>query len=447
MHTDLKRHLFPGDGREAIALALCGRHKNDKNDYFLVHDICFIPHEQCSIRESYRVTWPTEALEPLIDNAIKNGFAILKIHSHPTGYNSFSDTDDASDKAVFEYIHACINNDLPQVSAVMLPDGKIFARAITSTLEFIPVQMVSVAGDNLHFWFHERLTSNDEMTKRIRQAFGEGTVDLLKNLKIAIVGCSGTGSPTIEALIRNGVGKVVLVDPDKVEKKNLNRILNTTLSDAIEGRLKVEVLKEAIEQIGFNTEVIVYPVNLFDSKEAIREIASCDIIFGCTDSIDSRHLLNHISTFYLIPYFDMGVKLLSDGQGGIDQITGAVHYIQPGGSSLLSRGVYTLEKLRAANLIRTDPAEYARQRKFGYIVDIEVESPAVISINMHVSSIAVNDFLARIHPYRFMNNSKCACTLMDFSDWNMQTLEDGEPDKYLKKYVGRGYMPRLLNLL
>ena len=47
-------------------------------------------------------------------------------------------------------------------------------------------------------------------------------------MSIAVVGCSGTGSPVIEQLARLGVGRLVLVDPDRVEEKNLNRIVNAT---------------------------------------------------------------------------------------------------------------------------------------------------------------------------------------------------------------------------
>lgn len=51
------------------------------------------------------------------------------------------------------------------------------------------------------------------------------------------------------------------------------------------------------------------------SPEAVHEVACCDVIFGCTDGAEARHLLNHIATFYSIPYFDVGVRLDADGQG------------------------------------------------------------------------------------------------------------------------------------
>ena len=64
----------------------------------------------------------------------------------------------------------------------------------------------------------------DAFTLRHAQAFGTGTTALLRNLSVAIVGCSGTGSIVAEQLARLGAGRLVLVDPDRVEEKNLNRI-------------------------------------------------------------------------------------------------------------------------------------------------------------------------------------------------------------------------------
>jgi len=72
------------------------------------------------------------------------------------------------------------------------------------------------------------------------------------------------------------------------------------------------------------------------------------------DGVEGRHLLNRLTTFYLMPYFDVGVRLDADGNGGIERIAGAVHYLQPGLSSLLSREVYNMARVEAEEMRRTD---------------------------------------------------------------------------------------------
>ena len=124
-------------------------------------------------------------------------------------------------------------------------------------------------------------------------------MERLQKLRIAVVGCSGTGSIVIEQLARNCVGTLVLVDPDIVEVKNLNRIINSTMFDARTQRKKVDVARDAIIKMEFGTTVETFADNLFN-PDVVRAVAECDIVFGCVDTVDCRHLLNKISSFYLI---------------------------------------------------------------------------------------------------------------------------------------------------
>ena len=236
------------------------------------------------------------------------------------------------------------------------------------------------------------------------------------------------------------------VDPKLVEKRNLNRILNTNSRHVENHEFKVDVIADCIGSIGFGTKVYVFKENLYDSREAILALISCDIIFGCVDSIDGRHLLNQISTFYLIPLIDMGVKLEADDLGGIRQINGAVHYIQPGGSSLMTRGVYKMKGLEAAGLMRQDPEEYERRSHEKYIVNLPVESPAVISVNMQTSSYAINEFLDRIHPFKGTDPKDRAAIWLSISEDMIFTEQDGTPDSFLEKRVGRGDIKPFLEM-
>lgn len=445
-YQTLKQHLYPGYGKEAVAIALCGRHKTKEQTKFLIHELIPIPYDQCMTREPLLVNWSIKIIIPYLEKASRRGLAILKIHSHPTGLSIFTETDNVSDKELFESVFGWMEDDEPHASAIMLPEGKIFGRIFHLDLSYHPIDKISIVGDNLSFWFNSQHEKTHEFEKRTAQTFGEGTTQKLNQLKIAIVGCSGIGSPLIEQIVRLGVGHVVLIDPDRIEEKNLNRILNSTMQDAKEQQYKVDILSKAIEKFGLNTKVTTFNQNLYDSKESLKAIADSDILFGCVDSVDGRHLLNQLATFYLIPYFDLGVKLVSDGLGGISQIVGSVHYLQPGGSSLRTRGMYTHEELRASSMLRSNIEEYKKQKKSGYIVDVDVDSPAVISINMYIASMAVNEFLARIHKFRYDSNSHFSISRISFTDSYLQHEEDGSPDTYLEKFVGRGDMEPIINM-
>lgn len=241
----------------------------------------------------------------------------------------------------------------------------------------------------------------------------------------------------IDQIARLGVGRLVLVDPDLVEEKNLNRILNTTRADL--GKPKVEVLRDFIGRLGLGTKVAAYPTEL-SNRDAMRAVASCEVVIGCMDSVDGRDLLNRIATFNLQPYFDVGVRLDADGQGGIAQICGSTHYLQPGGSSLKSRGVYTSEQARAAGLRRSDPESYKDEVERGYIRGVEEDRPAVISVNSVFASLVVMELLSRLHPYRLDPNGGFAAQTISLTIGSWQRRQDGEPDAVLARHAGRGDM-------
>lgn len=442
-HAELMGHLFPGDGLEAVAIALCGHRRGGDRHKLLVRRVTPVPYEACPVRTPDRVTWNTDVLPPLLEEAARQGLAIVKIHGHRHP-SPFSVVDDHSDRALFPSIHAWTDSD-PHASAIMFRDGRMIGRLVDQQGRFHPLASVNVVGDDLLFWTPATQPAPvPEFGQRVAQTFGSGTYDRLRKLRIAVVGCSGTGSPLIEQLARNCVGSLLLVDPDCVEEKNLNRILNATMGDALNQRPKVDVAARAIRAMGLGTVVETYHRSLFD-PDAVRAVAGCDVVFGCMDSVDGRHLLNKLATFYLVPYFDLGIRLEADGKGGVDQVVGTVHYLQPGGSSLLSRHVYTMEQVRAAGLFRTNPAVYRAQLKEGYIRGVQEDRPAVVQVNSLVASLAVNEFLARLHPYRLDPNADYAVHRLSISHGIYEHESDGEPCPTLVRHVGRGDVTPLLD--
>ena len=363
-HTDLHQHLFPGDGKEAVAVALCGRTASLGSEVLLVHKLTLLPYEACK-RSRDRITWPPTLVEPFFREAAENNLAIMKVHSHPGGYDGFSSIDDDSDRKLFESVYGWVDGDRPHASAIMLPNGRMRARAVFVGGAFAPVRHVQVVGNNVLFWFDQPGLAVPAFAERHAQLFGPGTTTLLGRLRIAVVGCSGTGSPVIEQLVRLGVGELVLVDPDHVEERNLNRILGTTAEDASQRRLKVDVLERHIDRIGLGTQVHKFASTLQDYA-AMRAVAASDLVIGCMDGLSGRHILSRLTRYYLLPYIDVGVKLEALKDGTINQVAGSVHYLQPTGLDFVDRGLFSLETLEAENLLRTSPDEYRERHARGY---------------------------------------------------------------------------------
>lgn len=450
-HDHLKSFLFPGDGNEAVALLLCGRRPGDRRHRLTVREIHGIPYDNCSVRTPTRVTWPPDYITPMLDRAAVEGLSVFKVHSHPTGYAAFSKTDLAGDARLLPMIRGWVELNIEHGSIVMLPDGQMFGQALNVDGDFQNIDCISVAGDDLHFWYSNIGNADSpSFVASHSQIFDEGTIDRLQRLSVAVIGASGTGSPVIEQLVRLGVGEIVIVDDDIVEDRNINRILNSTMADAEEQRAKVNVLGDAIERIGLGTKIVRINKSLWD-EDVIKVVAQSDVLFGCMDTIDGRHLLNRLATYYTLPYFDVGVRLdtfrTGERKGHVREICGTVNYIRPGRSSLLSRGLFSMAQVSAAGLRRNDRSAHDRQVEDGYIAGVEAHRPAVISVNMFAAALTVNEFLARLHPYREEPNKESAA--VTFSLASIELLPEPEDGicEVLSGKVGLGDVVPLLGLM
>ena len=298
-------------------------------------------------------------------------------------------------------------------------------------------------GDDLLMWWGNR---GWPQTRPI--AFSSDMTAELGLLTAVVVGVSGTGSISAEQAARLGFGRVILVDPDKVEGKNLNRLLNSTIADASLARLKTEMFSEAIE--GFRGQGVGKSVPLeLGVREAVLEAAQADVIFSCVDSQEGRQIADFLAASFLIPLFDVGVTIpLRDAGNGkaISDVVGRIDYVQPGGANLFDRGVWTPDGLRAEYLRKTSPEAFQSQLDEGYIKGIIETAPAVISLNMRASAAVMNEFVARAYPFRHDSNRNFARTMFSLAAAEEEYFAEDDFPKRGSYLVGQGAREPLLGI-
>jgi hypothetical protein len=409
----LHTHLHPGDGLEAAAILLCRAVRGDRSR-LLVYDHILAPLGS-SQREKAHIVWQGETLSDAIDRAEDEGASLVLIHSHPGSMLAFSSIDDDSDRDIIPHIFAGWSEQSPAAfhgSAIMTPDGAIRARLYDSQHQMETVDLVTVTGDDIHYFWAEDIEGNKPPA--LVQPFCEGMTEKLGRLSAGIIGASGTGSIMAEQAARMGFGEINLIDFDLIEHKNLNRILNSSLADAEESRLKVDMLKAAIEGYRDNCTVNAFPLNISE-REAVLAAAKCDVLFGCVDSLEGRHMLDLLAQAMLMPLFDVGVtiptRMLSDKRTVVSDAIGRIDYIQPGRSTLFSREVYNSESLRAEYLAMVDPEAFRDEAAEGYIKGIAQEAPSVIALNMRAASACMLEYIARAFPFRHESNVDYARTI------------------------------------
>lgn len=438
-HAALVDYLFPGDGLEAAAVLVCNRGTGRRGSRLLVTDIICPPYEKCKRRPD-EVLWPfAETVSPELITAMdRRNQSLVTIHSHPEGSAQFSPVDDNNDRTLLSSVSGWFDDGRPHGAAVMQPDGLIRARTVDEGGAFLAIHSVTVVGERIKCW--KRATPNPEEIheSRLRQTFGRGTLELLRGMRVAVVGCSGTGSIVVELLTRNAVGELVIIDDDALDAVNLNRIVNGTSADAARRRPKVLALKDAIDRIGLGTTVHAYE-GVTDSAAIVKALIDCDVIFGCVDTAFGRYHLDCIASAYLIPYFDVGVDLDADGEGGILSADAVAHYVHPEGSSLLSRGAYTMDQVTAELWRRADLTYYDQQRLAGYLAAVGDDQPAVMSVNMQASCLAFNDFLARVAGFRLDADSDFNTQRFRLVHGSFETdAAEGKPHRLMQPYMAAG---------
>jgi len=108
----------------------------------------------------------------------------------------------------------------------------------------------------------------------------------LKNSSVGIAGLGGLGSNAAVALARVGIGRLVLVDFDKVEEKNLTR--QYYFLEHI-GKSKVESLKAIIEKINPQVEIITHNIKL---KKGFMEkpFKDVNVVIEALDNAETKTL-------------------------------------------------------------------------------------------------------------------------------------------------------------
>lgn len=428
-YSELRSRLLRYDGGEAVILGRCGHHLSDESDIAMLFDISHVIAGHDASPEVTRHFVETQRQKPS---------GLMPIALRLMGDKGQAESQPLNGAA------ACAFDTF--VTGAVDTDGRLTLRLHRAGV-VTEANRIMIVGDDLIIQDPAKAsTSIDGFDLRQIQAFGQRTNSILRSLTVGVVGCSGTGSWVIEQLMRLGVRRLVLVDPKRVGRKNLNRIVNSRAADAQEDIPKVDIFARTSRESGLPVEVLTFASDL-DDRHAVLALAKCDVLFGCTDSAKGRDDLTKVATFYCQPYIDMGIVVNPDGKGGVRSINGHVHYLIPGELGLAEFGVYQSAQLQAEDLRKRDPEVYADQLEQGYLPGIPEESPAVVSLNGLIASQAVNELLFRLHPCRADSNSAYRAIGVAITEMANVALKPliAEPNIYLRRNVGRGDCQPLLD--
>jgi len=119
--------------------------------------------------------------------------------------------------------------------------------------------------------------------------FGAPAQERLKAGSVLVIGAGGLGCPALLYLAAAGVGRIVIVDPDRVDESNLQRQVLYTSAD--QGAGKAEVAARRLRAL--NPLVRIDPRAVrFERSNALDLVRSCDVVVDGSDNFPTRYLVN-----------------------------------------------------------------------------------------------------------------------------------------------------------
>ena len=168
--------------------------------------------------------------------------------------------------------------------------------------------------------------TNDEKARYARHLIlpqvGELGQKKIKSSSVLVVGAGGLGSPVLLYLAAAGIGRIGIIDDDKVDITNLQRqIIHSTSSV---GELKVESAKRRINQI--NPEIII---EIFDERlnivNAEKIIDKFDIVVDGTDNFSTRYTISDCCEILDKPWVFGSIHRF-EGQVSVFNLNGSPNY-------------------------------------------------------------------------------------------------------------------------
>lgn len=127
------------------------------------------------------------------------------------------------------------------------------------------------------------------MYERIIKLIGEENLNKIKNKTVCIVGLGGVGGFATEAIVRSGVGNVIIVDYDNIDISNLNRQIITNQNNI--GNSKVQEMQKRIKSINPNCNITIIEEKIDSNNINLIFQNKIDYLIDACDTITTKEAL------------------------------------------------------------------------------------------------------------------------------------------------------------
>ncbi|WP_282160373.1 ThiF family adenylyltransferase [Ulvibacterium marinum] len=329
--------------------------------------------------------------------ALANNLGICFIHSHPgPGWQSMSIDDILAEEMLAPRVKAVTS--LPLVGMTLGNDSTWSARFWTKkapkTYERNWCESVRIIGKGLKLYYCDQLLKKPvfgEEFSRTISAWGNSKQSHLSRIKVGIVGLGSVGSIVAESLQRTGIQNITLIDFDRIEKKNLDRLLAAGRCDI--GKFKVDFQKERLLATGVNPNLKILSVPYsISEQEGLSAALDCDVLFSCVDRPLPRFIMDCISFANFIPIIDGGIDANpKDDMSNIDQARWKAHTTGPERICMQCLGQYKPEDVALEQSGELEDPQYIKNLPLDHFVH---RGENVFAFSLSLASMEIQQFLS-----------------------------------------------------
>lgn len=340
----LLQHFRADKRQEDICFALW-RPSTGSDRLTALIDCIVLPNEGERLLHG-NASFEPQYLARAINLARERNAGIALMHSHPgPGWQGMSAADVEAERDVVAYPAGATG--LPLVGLTSGSDGYWSARFWERDGRKMvrrwcdKVRVVGPLAYQMYFDDSRMLPKpRRELLRRTYDTWGVKSQNTISRLKVGVVGLGSVGCVVAESMARIGVGQITLIDHDRIERHNLDRLLYGTAKDI--GKLKVNVASKALRQNATADKIKVKAMPMsIQRKSAYRAALDCDIVFSCVDKPVARDVLNFIAFSHLIPVIDGGVLVETDvSRDAFSSAHWRAHIVTPYHQCLRCNGQY-----------------------------------------------------------------------------------------------------------
>ena len=362
-------------------------------EVFLARHLLPVPDDGYVIRRIDQLRIDPLALNRLIRPARDGAMSVLTVHTHPRSNRPwFSMADDAGDSRLMPSLFAQMPG--PHGSIVIAGDTREPAARLWNERGTTVDVVLRIVGETIRTCTMAHTARGERWFDRQALALGEAGQRALRSLHVAIVGLGGTGSVAFAQLVHLGVGRITIIDADRVEHSNVSRIIGATAPDAGVTR-KVDVAARYAASLGLGTHVEVLHGHL-GADVSVDYVEGCDVVLSCVDRHLPRALLNRLAYARAIPLIDMGSAFRVDAAGHLTGGAGRVVIVGPGRRCLACWGHIDPDRVRIESL---SVGERASEAAEGYVDGADIPQPSVVAFNTTIAGAAVVELVRLVTRY------------------------------------------------